>query len=158
MTKLTPQAEMALRELRARDVEYRERKARLEIELKMELQERLKVLREERNNALVLAAQAGVPRTQLGKAIGTTNYKTVQDILAEASPALVSSDLGWSLLKTGEKNQYTLQITNLGHAKVSGSAVVEIVDGDITLISGDEFVMPVIYREGLAQDVIASAV
>lgn len=157
MTKLTPQAEQALRDLRAKDLEYRERKAKLELDLKQEMAERLRSIRKERDNALILAAQVGVPRTQLGKAIGTTNYKTVQDILAEGEPSLVKSELGWSLIKSPAGDSYTLHISNLGHAKVTGSATIEISDGDISFVSGDEFVLPVIYREGLASEVIASA-
>ena len=157
MTKLTPQAEQALRDLRAKDLEYRERKAKLELDLKQEMAERLRGIRKERDTALIVAAQSGVPRTQLGKAIGTTNYKTVQDILAESGPALVKNEMGWSLAKGFDSNQYSLRIDNLGHAKVTGTAIIEITDGEIQFVSGDEFVLAVIYREGLASEVIASA-
>jgi hypothetical protein len=157
LTKLTPQAEQALRDLRAKDLEYRERKAKLELDLKQEMAERLRGIRKERDTALIVAAQSGVPRTQLGKAIGTTNYKTVQDILAESGPALVKNEMGWSLAKGFDSNQYSLRIDNLGHAKVTGTAIIEITDGEIQFVSGDEFVLAVIYREGLASEVIASA-
>lgn len=157
MTKLTPQADQALRDLRTKDLEYRERKAKLELDLKLEMAERLRGIRKERDTALIVAAQAGVPRTQLGKAIGTTNYKTVQDILAESGPALVKSEVGWSLAKTMDTNQYSLRIENLGHARVTGTAIIDIVDGEIQFISGDEFVLAVMYREGLASEVVASA-
>jgi len=157
MTKLSPKAEQALRDLREKDLEYRAKRSKLELELKDELNRRLSEIRKERNTALMLAAQAGVPRTQLGKAIGTTNYKTVQDILAEAEPQMHHSELGWSLIATQAPDTYVIQIVNLGIARVSGSANVIIKDGDIEFLSGDEFVLPVIYREGLASEVIASA-
>lgn len=157
MTNLTPSALQALHELRQKDAEYRRRKVEIETELKLELAQRLESVRQERNNALVLAAQAGVPRTQLGKAIGTSNYKTVQDILAESAPVATAGGPEWSLLKDSAPDTYIIQINSLGIAKVSGSAKVIIKDGDIEFLSGDEFVMPVIYREGIAGEIIGLA-
>lgn len=157
MTNLSPVALQALQELRQRDAEYRRRKAEIETELKLELTRRLETLRQERNNALVVAAQAGVPRTQLGKAIGTSNYKTVQDILAETAPVATAGGSDWSLLKSPTEDTYIIQANNIGAAKVSGSAKVTIKDGDIDFVEGDEFVLPIVYREGIAGDIIGLA-
>lgn len=156
MTKLTPQAEQALQTLRDRHREYRERKSQIEAEVRVLLEERLAIVRGERDKALRLAAEAGVPRTRLGEAIGTSNYKTVQDILAATEGMVRQSDAGWSLVKTGA-DSYTLQLTALGAGKISGSAEVTIQDGEIDYVSGDQFVIPTLYREGIAEEVIASA-
>lgn len=157
MTKLSPKAEQALQNLRQLDVEYRRRRSEIEQDLRTRLNDLIAETRRERDNALALAAQLGVPRTQLGKAIGTSNYRTVQEILASVAPEMTHSENGWSLVKGSERDTYTLQVTNLGVARVTGSAVVQIQDGDIEFLSGDAFVLPNIYREGLAEDVIASA-
>ena len=156
MTKLSPKAEQALQALRDKDLEYRKRRQQLDQDLKQQLADRLADIRRDRDNALILAANAGVPRTQLGKAIGTTNYRTVQEILASAGEQLTHSENGWALITT--PTGYKLQITNLGNARVSGVADVTIQDGDINFVSGDPFVVPTIYREGLAEEVIGSAI
>jgi hypothetical protein len=156
MTNLTPQAEQALQNLRDRHKEYKERRSLIEAEVRALLNERLSVVREERDKALRLAAEAGVPRTRLGEAIGTSNYKTVQDILASTEGAVTQSDSGWTLVQnTGE--QWTLQINAMGAGKVSGTALVKIYDDDIEFISGDALVISTIYREGLQNEVIQSA-
>ena len=155
MTHLTPQAEQALQAVRDKHKEYKERKALIEAEVRATLQDRLNTLREERDGAIRLAVEAGVPRTRLGEAIGTSNYRTIQEILASTENMVRQSD-GWALVKTGG-NSYTLQVTALGVGRVSGSAQIKIEDGDIEFLDGDQFVLPTIYREGLAEDVIASA-
>ena len=155
MTHLTPQAEQALQAVRDKHKEYKERKALIEAEVRATLQDRLNALREERDGAIRLAVEAGVPRTRLGEAIGTSNYRTIQEILASTENMVRQSD-GWALVKTGS-NTYTLQVTALGVGRVSGSAQIKIEDGDIEFLDGDQFVLPTIYREGLAEDVIASA-
>ena len=157
MTNLSPKAEQALQNLRILDADYRRRKAAIEQDLRETLNDLIADARRERDNALALAAELGVPRTQLGKAIGTSNYRTVQEILASVSPQMKHSENGWSLLKSADKNYYALQVNNLGIAKVTGTAFVEIIDGDIQFVEGDAFVLPTIYREGLAEEVIASA-
>lgn len=157
MTNLSPKAEQALQNLRTLDSDYRRKKAEIEQDLRARLNDLIADARRERDNALALAAQLGVPRTQLGKAIGTSNYRTVQEILASVSPEMRHSENGWSLLKN-QGGTYTLQIDNLGIAKVTGSAEVVIEDGDIAFVSGDAFVLPSVYREGVAEEVIASAI
>lgn len=155
MTHLTPQAEQALQVVKDKHNEYKERKALIEAEVRTMLQDRLNALREERDGAIRLAVEAGVPRTRLGQAIGTSNYRTIQEILASTENMVRQSD-GWTLVKTGS-DRYTLQITALGVGKISGQAQIKIEDGDIEFLDGDQFVLPTIYREGLAEDVIASA-
>lgn len=157
MTNLSPKAEQALQNLRILDADYRRRKAAIEQDLRETLNDLIAEARTERDNALALAAQMGVPRTQLGKAIGTSNYRTVQEILASVSPEMKHSENGWSLLKN-LGGTYTLQINGLGVARVTGSAEVAIEDGDIAYVSGDAFVLPTIYREGIAEEVIGSAI
>ncbi len=158
MTNLSPKAQQALENLRMLDAEYRKRKSEIELDLRARLNDLLTETRRERDNALALAAQLGVPRTQLGKAIGTSNYRTVQEILASVAPEMKHSENGWSLVRGSEKDTYTLQVTALGVGRVTGSATVGVKDGDIYFISGDAFVLPNIYREGLAEEVIASAI
>ena len=100
MTHLTPQAEQALQAVRDKHKEYKERKALIEAEVRATLQDRLNALREERDGAIRLAVEAGVPRTRLGEAIGTSNYRTIQEILASTENMVRQSD-GWALVKTG---------------------------------------------------------
>jgi plasmid stability protein len=154
MTRLTPQAEQAFNVLREKHRDYRERKAIIEAEVREILEQRLSVIREERDTALRLAADAGVPRTRLGEAIGTSNYKTIQDILSATENKVVKSE-GWTLTSMGG-NRYQLHINAIGAAKVTGMAEVVIVGNNIDYDSGDQFVVPTIYREGLAEEVIAS--
>jgi hypothetical protein len=156
VTRLTPKAEQALENLRERHKEYRDRKAVIEAEVRQLLEDRLKVIREERDTAVRLAAEAGVPRTRLGEAIGTSNYKTIQDILASTENQVRKSENGWSLIQT-DAYDYTLQVTSFGVGKVTGSADVRISNGEIEYVAGDEFVIPAIYREGIAEEVMASA-
>jgi hypothetical protein len=121
-------------------------------------EERISSYRIERDTALRLADEAGVPRTQLGKAIGTTNYKTVQEIL-EATQHIAHTEVDaqgkWSLVKL-PSGLYNLSIFNVGAGSVSGSAEVEITDEDIVFVSGDPFVPAQIFRAGYFEQVLAS--
>lgn len=156
MTRLTPKAEQALQNLRERHKEYRDRKAVIEAEVRELLEERLRAIRVERDTAVRLAAEAGVPRTRLGEAIGTSNYKTIQDILASTEGQVTKSDNGWSLVQISP-DRFTLQVQSLGVGRVSGSAEVTISNGELEYVAGDEFVIPAIYREGLAEEVMQNA-
>jgi hypothetical protein len=157
MTTLTPQAEQALLALRERHKDYKERKSQIEAEVRAVLEERLSIVKGERDKALRLAAEAGVPRTRLGEAIGTSNYRTVQDILATTEQMVKQSESGWTLIEQNGENAYTLQINSMGVGKITGSAEVVLENNEIQFLSGDEYVVPTIYREGLATEVISNA-
>lgn len=159
--KLTANAERALAEITAKHTALREAKVRFEAELKRELEERLEPYVRDRNAAVRLADDSGAPRTHIGKALGTSNYKTVQDIL-DATPTNSRSvettiaknqtlTAGWSVVETSEG--WRLTITSLGVGNVSGSAIVALVDDDLIWVDGDEFVIGQIYRNGLAEEV-----
>lgn len=160
MTKLNQHAKQALDTLGDKHRAFLIAKLTIEAELKNELNERLSSFRQERDTALRLAAEAGVPRTQLGKAIGTSNYRTVQEILALTDDNVIRPDdlVGggkWSLLRL-EDGVYSLDIFSLGVAGLSGKAQVTIDADSITFVDGDGFVVPAVYREGLADEIIAS--
>lgn len=158
MTRLTPHAKQTLETLADKHLALTIARATIEAELKKELAERLVNFKAERDIALRLAAEAGVPRTQLGKTIGTSNYKTVQDILACTEDVVArheSEDSKWAIVGLPNGN-YNLTIQNLGVSRITGEAEVSITQDDIDYVSGDEFVIPALYRDGSAQDVIAS--
>ncbi len=157
MTKLAPSAEGALSRVKEKQLAYKVAKERLSAELAVELEQRLESFSLERDQAVVLADQAGVPRTQIGKALGTSNYRTVQAILENAG--VITRGEGadefsnWSIVPVGSEHQLT--ITNLGDASVSGSALVKVTeDYELVYVSGDGFVVPQVYRSGVAEDVI----
>lgn len=167
MTKLNPHAKQAMDDLALKHRAYQIAKATIEAELKEELIERLSSFKSERDMALRLAEQAGVPRTQLGKAIGTSNYRTVLDILAETEGAVVKPDLGhssngkWSLtvLPGHYPDNYNLEIFEVGVGNITGSAQIVIDDGnprEIVFVDGNPAVVPAVYREGYAEEIIAS--
>lgn len=159
--KLTANAERALAEITTKHIALREAKVRFEAELKRELEERLEPYVKDRNAAVRLADDAGAPRTHIGKALGTSNYKTVQDILdltptsSRTVETVVAKNQtltsGWSVVETSEG--WRLTITSLGIGNVSGSAIVALVDDDLIWVDGDEFVIGQIYRNGLADEV-----
>jgi hypothetical protein len=156
MTRLSPRAKASLDALAEKHLAYTIAKATIEAQLKQELAERLSSYKTERDMALRLACEAGVPRTQLGKAIGTSNYATVQEILAlTLVPEHVSSSGNgkWFLIRISD-NRWSLSIKDLGLQSLSGTAEVDLSKGDITYVSGDEFVIPQIYVNGLADEVL----
>lgn len=157
MTHITPHAKQALETLIDKNRVYKIAKANIEAELKLELIERLASYKSERDLALRLAAEAGVPRTKLGKAIGTSNYRTVQEILEATEQATIQhadleTDSGWSATRTGDL--INIEVRNLGMTKVTGWCSAKIVNEDLEFVSGDEFVIPAIYRAGVAYEVI----
>jgi hypothetical protein len=157
--KLNQHAKQALDTLSEKHLAYVIAKATIEAELKNELTERLSSFKSERDIALRLADQAGVPRTQLGKAIGTTNYRTVQEVL-EATEAFMQSenavDGKWSITALPDGN-YSLSINSMGVGSVSGTAVVQITSDDLLFVDGDEFVIPQIYRNGYLEQIVQGA-
>lgn len=160
MTKLNAHAKQTLDILGDKHRAYLIAKLTIEAELKNELNERLSSFRQERDTALRMAAEAGVPRTQLGKAIGTSNYRTVQEILALTDENIIRPDdlsagAKWSLLRL-EDGLFMLDIFSLGSANLSGKAQVTIDADSITFVDGDGFVVPAVYREGLAEEILSS--
>jgi len=156
MTRLTPHAKQALETLVSEHSAYVLAKATLEAELKKQLGEQLAVIKRKRDVALRLASEAGVPRTQLGKTIGTSNYKTVQDILAETEDIVTkSANAGWTVARQDDGN-YRIALSNFGFAKVSGEAVVSIIDGEIEHLEGDSFVVGHLYQNDAVKDILVS--
>jgi hypothetical protein len=156
MTRLSPHAKASLDALAEKHVAYTIAKATIEAQLKQELAERLSSYKQERDMALRLACEAGVPRTQLGKAIGTSNYATVQEILALTEVAEHVSDSGhgkWSLIQVSS-NVWSLSVKNIGVQSLSGTAEVTLTGDEIIYVSGDAFVIPQIYMNGYADEVL----
>lgn len=164
MTKLNPHAKQSLDVLTEKHRAYQIAKLTIEAELKLELVERLSSYKSERDIALRLAEEAGVPRTHLGKAIGTSNYRTVQEILSETEDAVVkpemtdSSSGKWSLtaLPGLYPSNYILEVFGIGIGNIRGHAQIIIQDGEIIFVEGDESVLPAIYRDNYAEEIIAS--
>jgi hypothetical protein len=160
MTKLSPQAKSALQVLQEKHLNYTISKSTIEAELKKELHSRLSGVRHERNVALRIAAESGVPKTQLGKAIGTSNYRTVQEILAQTDSNVdlnqfANQPTGISIEAHSENGLYTIMLSNFGENSVNGHAVVSLEGDDgLTPIAGDQFVLPQVYRNGYADYVI----
>lgn len=160
MTKLNAHAKQALDTLGEKHRAYLIARLTIEAELKTELAERLSSFKNERDTALRLAAEAGVPRTQLGKTIGTSNYRTVQEILSATEDVVIRPDdlAGggrWTVLRMPD-GEFILEVYSLGSANLTGKALVSITDGEITYLSGDEFVVPVVYRENLVEEIVKS--
>jgi hypothetical protein len=133
-------------------------KATIEAELKLELSERLSSYKTDRDIAMRLAEEAGVPRTQLGKAIGTTNYRTVQEILSNTESLNVKDEMSdgkWSLTSLPD-GTFSLSIYGMGVGAVSGEAIVKVVNQDFEYVAGDEFVIPQVYRNGYAERILNS--
>lgn len=157
--KLNDTAQRALDDVTAKHVALKMAKAKIEAELRLELEKRLSAFTEDRNLAVRLADDLGVPRTQVGRALGTSNYKTVQDILDQTpstatavESAGVTTDARWSVVDTEEGTR--LSIFNLGVPPRTGSAIVAYVEDEIIWVDGDEFVVPQIYRNGLDKEVV----
>jgi hypothetical protein len=158
VTRLNNHARQALDALIERHKAYVIAKATIEAELKLELSERLSSFKTDRDIAMRLAEEAGVPRTQLGKAIGTTNYRTVQEILSNTESLNVKDEMSdgkWSLTSLPD-GTYSLSIYSMGVGAVSGEAIVKVVSNDFEYVSGDEFVIPQIFRNGYAERILGS--
>lgn len=159
---LSPSAEKALNEVLIKQTALKTMKDMLEEEFRATLEQKLAPLIKDRNASVKIADELGVPRTKIGQALGTSNYKTVQDILEETGSAgrqmpavAVAQTTGkpWTLVEVSEG--WSLTISGLGAGNVSGSAVVKLEGDEITFVSGDQFVIPQVYRNGLADEVKA---
>lgn len=163
MTRLNQHAKQALDTLTEKHRAYQIAKLTIEAELKDELVERLSSYKSERDIALRLAEEAGVPRTHLGKAIGTSNYRTVQEILAETASEVVKPDITddstgkWSLTRLPNKN-YMLEVFGIGIGNIRGHAEVifDSYSNEIVFVDGDPSVVPAVYRDNYAEEIIAS--
>ena len=162
MTKLSPQAKSALSALHEKHLAYTIAKTTIESELKREANNRLASIRHERDMALRLASDSGVPKTQLGKAIGTSNYRTVQEILAETEAVIKSGSVdttnkGNVIVERDSDNDgvYRVAIYNFGENSLTGTAYFTIsLDGELEFIHGEAFVIPQLYRAGYEDFVI----
>jgi hypothetical protein len=108
--------------LREKHIAYTIAKATIESQLKQELATRLSTIRHDRDMALRLAAESGVPKTQLGKAIGTTNYRTVQEIMALTDGVVGSVDVGGTSIDVQASfdiGEFEVTVTNLGEQRLS---------------------------------------
>jgi hypothetical protein len=162
MTKLSPQAKSALSALHEKHLAYTIAKTTIESELKREANNRLASIKHERDMALRLASDSGVPKTQLGKAIGTSNYRTVQEILAETEAVIKSGSVdttnkGNVIVERDSDNDgvYRVAISNFGENSLTGTAYFTIsLDGELEFIHGEAFVIPQLYRAGYEDFVI----
>ena len=163
MTRLNPHAKQTLDTLVEKHRAYQIAKLTIEAELKQELIERLSSYKSERDIALRLAEEAGVPRTHLGKAIGTSNYRTVQEILAETASEVIKPDISddssgkWSLTRLPNGN-YGLEVFGIGVGNIRGYAEIIFDSGsdDIVFVEGDASVVPAVYRDNYAEEIIRS--
>lgn len=160
MTKLSPYAKSALDKVKDKNSALKVARESIMTELNLILEQRLESFVAERNLAVKLADDAGVPRTQIGKALGTTNYRTVQEILdqsgASVSYSAESEDGSWSVANVEEG--LLLTIKRFGSGSVSGSAVVSVTStGDLEIVEGDSFVIPQVYRAGLVEEIVKAS-
>jgi len=152
------QAKNALDRVVNTHTSYRIAKEQAEAELQIELELKLREFVEQRNRAVVLADRAGVPRTQIGKAMGTTNYRTVQEILEDSGDSVEvaeGDDKSWSVTSCGD-GTYDLMISNMGAGGVTGQANIQLNGSDIEFNDGDPFVVPQVYRNGLANEIVTA--
>lgn len=164
MTRLSPQAKSALESLQEKHLAYTIAKSTIEAELKREASSRLASIKHERDMALRLASDSGVPKTQLGKAIGTTNYRTVQEILAETESVIRSGSIdttnkGNVIVERDTDNDgvYKVSISNFGENSLSGTAYFRFFPNselEFEYVDGDIFVIPQLYRAGYEQFIV----
>lgn len=156
--KLSAQAKNALDRVVNANTAYRTAREGFEAEMQAELEMKLADYVAERNRAVVLADRAGVPRTQIGKAMGTSNYRTVQEILEDAKDTIEvaeGDDKNWYVNSCND-GTYDVTITGLGAGGITGSANIRLNGNDIEFIDGDPFVVPQIYRNNIASDIISA--
>lgn len=156
--KLSQHGQSALNRVREKHSAYKIARETIMAELMTDLETRLESYVNDRDIAVKLADEAGVPRTQIGKAMGTTNYRTVQDILERAGGLSVASEQvsgdNWTV--TTEQDGWRLTISSFGSGSVSGSAVVTANGDDLVFVSGDEFVIPQVYRADVVGEIITA--
>lgn len=161
MTKLSPTARASLDALQEKHLAFTIAKATIEREMKREIAERLAAIKHERDMALRLAADSGVPKSQLGKAIGTTNFRTVQEILDATDNVLQPSQSqnagnGTVAVEPTIDDTFFIYASNLGETNISGKVRVAYhpESEELEFIEGDAFVIPQLYRNNLADRAI----
>jgi DNA-binding phage protein len=158
MTRLNQSAKSALDTLQEKHLAYTIAKTTIEQELKRELQQRLAAIRHERDMSVRIAADAGVPKTQLGKAIGTSNYKTIQDILAQVESVMPSAGPSvagkMSVVAGNVQGEFIVTLSNFGDQGISGQATITFGEDDVETTGGDAFVLPQIYRNNAIDDLL----
>jgi hypothetical protein len=157
--KLSPSAKTALETVREKHLAYMIAKANIEAELKRELSIRLETIRNERDSALRYAVQVGVPKTQLGKAIGTSNYKTVQEILGTPPNEVPVNTFGAEKVSvhTISENVFQVSLVDVGDASFNGIAVLSVdANNELSFVDGDLAVVAQIYRNNLLDVVLQS--
>ena len=153
--KLSSSAKTALETVREKHLAYMIAKANIEAELKRELGIRLETIRNERDSALRYAVQVGVPKTQLGKAIGTSNYKTVQEILGSMPQAFASPVSEKIKIDVMSENSCQVYLTDIGDTGFTGSAFMSVSpDGELEFIDGDLAVITQIYRNNFLNNIL----
>ena len=156
--KLNPNAQSALDNVSVKQAALKAARALFVEEQRVELERKLEPFTKDRDVAVKLADEAGVPRTQIGKALGTANYKTVLEILGEfgIAPRTQTGEIPnrpWTAYQTPEG--WRVSIANLGPAGLTGSAIVKLDDeGQLERVDGDYFVIGGLYTQGYADEVI----
>lgn len=127
MTLMRPEQQRPLEHLEQQAVGVRKRVEELEEEYRRRKQE----LQNELKTAVIACHQAGIPVSKICAAYGTTNRHTIYEIIRNANEITrVSKGENWSMVATG-KNTYTITVEGLGPAKWSGTANIEIVNGEV---------------------------
>ena len=127
MTLMRPEQQRPLEHLEQQAVGVRKRVEDLEEEYRRRKQE----LQNELKTAVLACHQAGIPVSKICAAYGTTNRHTIYEIIRNANQITrVSKGENWSMVATGT-NTYTITVEGLGPAKWSGTANIEIRDGEV---------------------------
>lgn len=127
MTLMRPEQQKPLEHLEQQAVGVRQRIEALEEEYRS----RKLALQNELKTAVLACHQAGIPVSKICVAYGTTNRHTIYEIIRKAEQITqVSRGENWSMIATSP-NTYTITVEGLGPAKWSGTANIEIRDGEI---------------------------
>lgn len=155
--RLSSNAKSALEILQEKHLAYTIAKTTIESELKQLLAQRLSAIRHERDMAVRLACDAGVPKTQVGKAIGTSNYKTVQDILANTESVLSVASAtisGKVSVVLDSDGVYRVTLNGVGEQNITASATYTFDGEDLVYVAGDLAVYPQLHRNNLIEIVM----
>lgn len=127
MTLMRPEQQKPLEHLEQQALGVRERIEALEEEYRSRKQE----LQNELRTAVLACHQAGIPVSKICMAYGTTNRHTIYEIIRNANEITkLSKGDNWSMIATGA-NTYIITVEGLGPARWSGTANIEIRDGEI---------------------------
>jgi hypothetical protein len=124
---MRPEQQKPLEHLEQQALGVRERLEALEEEYRSRKQE----LQNELRTAVLACHQAGIPVSKICVAYGTTNRHTIYEIIRNANEITkLSKGDNWSMIATGA-NTYIITVEGLGPARWSGTANIEIRDGEI---------------------------